>query len=41
MIAKKLQGQEVRLPEDFGIVINRENLESRIDFLKKNLELCR
>ncbi len=40
MIMNRMQVMEKELPGDFGILINRDNLERQLVFLRKNLELC-
>lgn len=40
MIASRLQGRTTDMPSDFGMIVNRENVEQSLHFLRKNFDKC-
>jgi hypothetical protein len=40
IIVKRLQGEAISATNNFGIVINSNNIKQQLDFLKTNMEIC-
>jgi hypothetical protein len=41
LMAHRLQGNNAGVPDDFGIIITRDNLEQQLAFLRGNFNACR
>lgn len=41
LMAKKIQGDNVGVPDDFGMIINNSNIEQQLTFLRNNFAKCK